>query len=168
MWEITLSGQILATLWSVPVGAALCLLYDTLRVLRRKFRTGLMVAMVSDILFFVLAAFVIFCIFLIFCAGQIRFYVFLGALIGFLLCRFTISRIFTKVFAWLITLLCRLFARIGRLLRFITRILRKFFGKIAYFAKNIAKKVLQPIRGLMYNLKVKKLFRRIPHRLMNR
>lgn len=156
MWEITLSGQVAATLWSVPVGAALCLVYDVLRVLRSRLRTGLLAAVVGDILFFVFAAFVTFCIFLIFCSGQIRLYVFIGLLAGFLLCRFTLSRIFTRLFAALFNLIFRLLALFGSAVGVLLTVLQNFFGKIANFALNIVKKLLQPVVGLLYNLKQNK------------
>lgn len=143
-------------MWSVPVGAALCLLYDIIRIIRRRLKTGLPFAIVSDILFFAFCAFVAFCIFLVFCSGQIRFYVFLGLLAGFLICRFTVSKIFIGFIDLLLSFIIKVLRLLSKGLAFILHPIGRFLSKTSDFTLNILKKLLQPMQRLLYNLKVKK------------
>lgn len=156
MWEITLSSQVEATLWSVPVGAALCLIYDFIRITRREFKTGIVFALISDILFFAFAAFITFCIFLIFCSGQIRFYVFWGLLSGFLIFRFTFSRFVIAIFTSIISLISWFVRPIIASLERMVKLFVKKLRKIVEFTVNILKKLLQPMCEMMYNLRSRK------------
>ena len=74
------------------------LVYEFYRLLRRIFGTGRIVTAVFDILF-VLCAFFIFAYILYLAnAGQLRFYLLLGYVLGFLLYVFGISRLLNTIY----------------------------------------------------------------------
>ncbi len=52
---------------------------------------------VFDIIFFTLVGFFDFCLFLVFCNGEIRGFIFAGEILGFLLCRITLSKAYIPV-----------------------------------------------------------------------
>ncbi len=156
MWEISIHAQLMGTLYSIPAGAAFCLLYDLIRIVRKCVRPHPAVDFLLDIFYWVVCAFATFSLFLIFSSGQIRWYVFFGLLVGFLLFRFTLSRWIIRFSFRLIDLLRRLLRRIGRVLRPVFRKIFAFFRKMSKKGESLLKKLLQPLCRLLYNLKTGK------------
>ena len=96
MWEIDLKNQIITFLISLFLGGCFCLCFDIFSVfLRGKTKAG---QFLSDTFFFVIVAFVDFCFFLAASNGEIRLYILIGELMGFYLCKTTLSRFFTPFF----------------------------------------------------------------------
>lgn len=106
MWEIAVSLQAEAFLWSVALGAALCLIYDIQRAFRRAVKYANAVIAAGDILYFSAAAVLSFLFLLVFCCGQIRGFVLLGEAVGFAACRLTLSRLWMKILLRLSAALC--------------------------------------------------------------
>ncbi len=77
-----LSAQSLAFLLSVGFGAALGLLYELFRVLRRRSSARLWPILLQDVLFFALCAFASLSFLHVVYEGQARFYFFLGGMFG--------------------------------------------------------------------------------------
>lgn len=156
MWEISIQSQLMGTLYSIPAGAAFCLLYDLIRIVRRCVRPRPAVDFLLDVFYWVICAFATFSLFLVFSSGQIRWYVFFGLLVGFLLFRFTLSRWIIRLSFFLIDRLCRLFRRVGGFLRPKCRKIFAFFRKMFKKGGDLLKKLLQPLCKMLYNLKTKK------------
>ncbi len=74
------------------MGAALCLLYDLFRILRLVFSSGKAVAFAEDVLWFSVAAIATYMLCLARCNGEVRSYIIIGEIIGFIICRLTASR----------------------------------------------------------------------------
>ena len=98
MWEISLSLQIEAFLWSLFFGAVFCIAFDLLCLIDTELSFGKITVAVLDILFFALLGFFDFCFFLVFCNGEIRGYVFVGEIIGFFLCKKLLKFFYMAVF----------------------------------------------------------------------
>ena len=94
MWEISLSLQIEAFVWSIFLGALFCISFDLLNEFGEEFLSSKALVFILDILFFVTLGFVDFCFFLAFCNGEIRGYVFIGEIIGFYLCKKTLAKVY--------------------------------------------------------------------------
>lgn len=109
MWEISNALQAESFLAAVALGAALCLLYDLFRLDRMIFRRSTVAVVFADILFWVIAAFAVFCLLLLTTNGQVRGFVLLAVLVGFWIWRLTASR--------LVELLRRPLSRVVRRLR---------------------------------------------------
>lgn len=86
-------------LMSVLLGAALGVVYDCFRVLRIVFPPAAKNApvIVQDIIFWLIYGFAIFCYSTLAARGQIRFFIFFGSLIGFVLYIMTIGNFITGV-----------------------------------------------------------------------
>lgn len=108
MWEISLNHQIVTVLLSVFMGAIFCLLYDNFKAVRLYFHFKTFWVFISDILFFVLLALIEFCFLLSRTAGEIRGFVLATELVGFFLCRYTLSKIYLKVLKLFLGLLNRI------------------------------------------------------------
>lgn len=147
MQGIDVSAQAVTFLLSLALGALLCLFYDILRVLHMTSVNGFAEVIVSDLIFWLVAAMATYCFLLIRCLGQIRLYVLFGILVGFLIVHFTVSNIFMKIMR---SVFKALYAVIG----FIKKILLFVFSPIMRFLKKLSfkvKKFLQDKAGLLYN-----------------
>lgn len=110
MWEIDLSWQIQGFLCSMLCGICICTVFDILNIfVSRLSKKGIFV---FDIVFFVFVAFFDFCLFLVFCNGEIRGFIFAGEILGFLLCKLTLARAYIPVVFLIIKLIKRPLLRI--------------------------------------------------------
>jgi spore cortex biosynthesis protein YabQ len=149
---------------SVLLGIALCLIYDFFRVLRMSFSPSTAVIFIEDILYALICASLTFSLLLLRCSGKMRLYVFAGELIGFLLCRFTVSRVIVFVFSKIISAVKSLIFWIDKrfikpLFTFIYSIICRFSNCLKIISKKVsifAKKALQRGRELLYNVNIKK------------
>lgn len=87
----------LLALWSLAVGAFLCAVYDIFRVFRLGKRQNSVLLFFSDIVFSLICAFSMLLLFFNLSYGKMRLYAFVCALGGFLVWRFTLSRIYISV-----------------------------------------------------------------------
>ncbi len=97
MWEINLTNQITSFLLSLALGIAFCLVYDILRVAHKLGLNSFWAVFFTDIIYWVVASFVTFLFLIARTNGELRGYIFVGEIIGFFLCRMTISRLFFSV-----------------------------------------------------------------------
>ncbi|MBQ5346602.1 MAG: spore cortex biosynthesis protein YabQ [Ruminococcus sp.] len=102
------------------------LLYEPLRVFYKLGFNGKIFYFICDTLFMIICGVITFYFSLAFLEGQIRFFVFLGEILGFIVYYHTIRRLFDVVFNPIITIF-----------------------------KKILKKLLKTSRKVMYNIKIK-------------
>lgn len=171
--EVGFGTQAVTFLWAVAAGAGLCLLYDLFRILRLALRSKNPGIFLQDLLYSFLAAIVTYLLLLARCRGELRGFVLLGELLGFLICRLTVSAVLYSAASKLIFLMRRLkkwFKR--RILRPLWRILRQIFGFFGKLAKKLweglkslrkfgpkAKKGLKHTGELVYNQPVRRKVR---------
>ncbi len=89
-------------LWSLAAGAALMLLYDLFRILRLAFPAPPWAVFGQDVLFFAIAGVTTFLFLLYSNGGVLRFFVFLGELIGGTLYYCTVGALVYKAAGWII------------------------------------------------------------------
>lgn len=147
MGHIDVVQEVLTFLMSIGLGAAYCILYDIVRALHKTFVKGFFEVLVLDLTFWTVLTFCSFFFNILRCLGQVRLFVLIGHLIGFLLLKATFSRF---VFAALV----KLMSVFGVVLRKISDCAAGFLFSVE---KNIkkrlqnAKKLLQHNMGLLYN-----------------
>ncbi len=159
MWSISFADQTLTFFLSLLFGAVLCLLYDLFRLFRLSHKPSAPGIFLQDVLYFVLCGFLTYCFFIVRCSGEIRGYVLLGELLGFLACRCTLSAVLLWLARHIYRILRRIFRVLLRPLRAAVLFLRKkwtpvyaFLRKIPYFGVKTAKKLLKGSGHLVYNL----------------
>lgn len=106
-----LSTQIRTFLFIVITGIVLGILFDTYRVLRRRFRPPWLVTSLTDLLYCLLASAIAFTALLASNWGELRFYVYIALLVGIIAYYRLVSQYvmkFIMVLLLLITKLCRL------------------------------------------------------------
>lgn len=136
MWEISNLSQLSGFLYSVIIGVIFGFIYDVLRALRivKSFKN--ISVFFQDVFYFIIIANMTFIFFLAVTKGEIRLYILIGVLVGFLAYFFTLSKFFTILFKLL-------FSKIFNLFSLIFNLFYRFFNlcdlKISTFFKNILK-----------------------------
>lgn len=163
MWEISVSGQVAAFLFSLVLGAVLSLVYDIIRVTRKIGLDSFAQVFIGDVLFFSVSAVVVFIYLVGVTNGEIRGYVIFSVAIGFALYRFTVGRA-------IFYLLCKFSLFLSCIFKLLSGFLFKFFSfceKPVDFAVskvsslgvrgfNIIKKLLKNISSMLYTTKDKR------------
>jgi spore cortex biosynthesis protein YabQ len=167
---VSVSSQAYVFFCTIVGGMAIALVYDFFRIFRRAVKTGGLVTYVQDLLYWIMAALILFFTVYYSNDGELRVYVFIGALLGVIFYALLFSRavmssslFIIKIVSWVIKglifilsypirLIWRLLATpAGRLLRSSWRVVRKTgsrgrvrFSKLKFWAKsvrNIRKKI---------------------------
>ena len=139
MWEISNSGQAFSFLLAVVLGGIFCLFFDVFRSIRKNFEHSILAVFAEDILYFAVITPITFCFLLATTNGELRFYVFFAMLLGFIITRLTVSRVFMALVCGLLRLLSLFSKAFYGFLRKVKVIFENFFKK----ALNIRKKLLK-------------------------
>ncbi len=144
MWEIDISHQLLFFGRSVILGIIYCLLYDILRALRRAKKISDIAVAVQDIIYFIIISPITFLYLLAATNGELRFYIFLGIFLGFLLFFYTVSRIWVAIlkacFSAIFSIFNEIFTLQNAFFSKTNRFLEKYFKKTVNFFKKALKK----------------------------
>lgn len=156
---ITLTEQTLIFLYSCVLGVALSCYLDLFRVVRLILGNPKTVTFVCDLLYFLSGTLFVYLFFVRYCSGQIRVYVLVGALLGFLVCHFSVSALFMRLAVWVVRIVRKI---LGTLAKPFIRIGRFAGGKIKKRRaalllkrenqKKIKQNDLKPKRRVVYNL----------------
>ena len=149
MWEININDQIVTLLFSLVLGAAVCVLYDAFRAIRCAVDHSTVAVFFEDILFWVLAALVNFIFLMGRTGGGLRGYVFIGEIVGFFVFRFTVSRFTVAALSWTVAFAVKIYAafvsKTADLFCSIWNILRRVFG----FLQEKSKRVIKSVKKLL-------------------
>ena len=145
MWEINNSLQLLSFIRSLILGVLLCVLYDFIKSLRLTADFSAITIFFQDIIYSVIASFITFIFLLSVTNGEMRGYVILGILAGFIISRFTLSRLFFKF-------LKLVFGGIKRLFEVISKWFYRKFDQLTEKMIKIFKKTLKTVKKLLKNL----------------
>lgn len=116
----------LILLYSLGMGIFITFVYDILRIIRRVYAHNIILVSLEDILFWIFSAIAVFYLMHTESNGTLRWFAVLGALVGMLLYKKTISPFFVK---WVSLGLQKLFAWIGKIMHILLRPFRFLVGK---------------------------------------
>lgn len=116
----------LILLYSLGMGIFITFVYDILRIIRRVYAHNNILISLEDILFWIFSAIAVFYLMHAQSNGTLRWFAVLGALVGMLLYKKTISPFFVK---WVSLGLQKLFAWIGKIIRILLRLFCFLAGK---------------------------------------
>ena len=145
MWEINNSLQLLSFIRSLILGVLLCVLYDFIKSARLTADFSAITIFLQDIIYSCISAFVTFIFLLSVTNGEMRGYVILGILAGFIISRFTLSRLFCKF-------LKLVFGGIKRLFEVVSKWFYCNFDQLTEKIIKISKKTLKTVKKLLKNL----------------
>lgn len=121
-------------------GIIIGLLFDFFRILRISFKTKDFVTYIEDFIFWLLTGIILLYSIFIFNNGEIRFFMFLGIIIGIVLYLLIVSKYIIKFSVTILNFIKKL---IAIPIKFIIKILKKiFFRPISFIIINIRKKVI--------------------------
>lgn len=86
-------------------GVIIGLIFDFFRILRKAFKTNNLITYIEDILFWILTGISIIIFMCNFSDGNLRLYMLIGLILGFLIYIFTISKYIIKFFVYIINIL---------------------------------------------------------------
>lgn len=159
MGEVDFEYQLLTFLLSVALGIIICVLYDVLRITHKHCDKNGLIIFVTDILFWIIAAFLTYILLLLRCMGSIRVFVLLGEAIGFLLFRQSASDILLTVAEFIIKIIKKIIFAVKIPLRICYKAAAKLLLAANIICKiivNWLKKHLKLRDYVLYNLFVKK------------
>ncbi len=150
MWEISNTSQAVNFLYSVVLGVLFAFVYDFFRSLRKCKPHTILSVFMEDISYFFILSVITFVFLLALTNGQVRAYILIGILLGFLLFIFTLSKYYIIAMSFLLKLFFHL-------LNLISKGFYLIIGKmdcfIIGFLKNTSKclkKGLKKLMGLLY------------------
>lgn len=145
--------------YALGFGFLLGILYDIFRTVRVIVSDSKGFVLFMDLLYFTVCAFFIFCFNLIVDNGQIKIYVILGEIIGWLVYYFSFGAIALKLSNAVIVFVRKLFRAIFKPFRRFFRVLKRKMQILCRSFKKIIKKSdkktkfnLQKHKGMVYNL----------------
>ena len=141
-------------------GILIGFLFDFFRILRKSFSTGHILTALEDIIFWILAGFIILYSIFAYNNGIIRGYMFLGVFCGILLYILTISKFFIKINVTIINFIKRFIGFILKPLQWIFNITKTIiFKPISNFfikaIKILKKYIIKALNILKFNRKIK-------------
>ncbi len=116
-------------------------LFDIFRVLRKSFKTSDIITYIEDILFWIVAGVLTLYFIFNYNNGEIRFFIFLGIILGISIYILTISKYFMKITVGIISIIKQIVKKIIIYpLKFILNIVKKLlFRPISFIIINIRK-----------------------------
>lgn len=160
MWEINVGDQFATFLYSLALGGMLCLIYDILRAARKVGLDSTAAVFISDILFWIFSAFLVFIFLIARTNGEVRGYVLFSCLIGFVIFRLTLSKLSFAVFKYILGILSLILNKISVFSAYLIGKSEEILSKASQIAvKNfksigkIVKKVLKSVRVMLYTKK---------------
>ena len=150
MWEINNSLQLLSFLRSVVLGIFLCVLYDFIKSLRLTVNFSDIAIFLQDLAYSLVASFITFIFLLSVTNGEMRGYVMLGISAGFILSRFTLSRLLCKFLKFIFGGSKRLFGVISKGFYGVFDLLTEKMIKICKKTLKTVKKLLKNLDSLVY------------------
>ena len=158
-----MGGQITAFLYSLLLGAVLCLFYDIIRATRKAGADSFFAVFIGDILFWIISAVAVFIFLVSVTNGEIRGYILFSAAVGFMLYRFTVGKpvffVLCFIFSFVSGIMNKLSIAVARFCCSFEKKITVLLGKTSLILKGCAstvKKLLKSVRHMLYTDKNKK------------
>lgn len=152
------NGEVLIFLWSLVSGAIIMVTYDFFSVFTSKENMSILVLNIFDGVFVVSATAVMMFILLNVSNGYIRSFEFIGAAIGGILYKITLSRLFTTLFQQIIRTFFVIFNIFCKILLTPLKFMYKIiYNTISVLIKAVSKSLLPVLRWLaLFKISLKK------------
>lgn len=138
-----MNNMVLIQLYSFIIyivsGIIIGIFFDLFRILRRSFITSDIITYLQDIIFWLGSGFFLLFIIFKFNNGEVRFYIFIGLLLGGLIYLLTISKYFVKINVKIITFIKNLIYKIFKILFYPFKVI--FIKPFTFLVININKKI---------------------------
>lgn len=129
------SEQIYVFLATLYGGILIGFIYDLYRIFRRIFKPNKIATIIEDFVFWIVISIAAVAVLLFSNEGQIRFYMFLGFMIGAFLYNRVLSKFVINIMIFLLRIIKKMLLKIVTLLLYPFRILKKLFLRPLGFVK---------------------------------
>jgi spore cortex biosynthesis protein YabQ len=139
---ITVAEQVRIFLYAIAGGAAVAFLYDLLRIKRRAVKTSVIFVNIEDLVYWVVAAVLIF--FTVYGSnnGEIRGYIFIGNIIGVALYLLLFSKIIIASSMAIINMIVKIFKFIWKIISYPFKLIFKILAiPVVFFVKLVKRPV---------------------------
>lgn len=126
---LSVTAEFSVFLWCIVCGSIAALIFDVFRIIRRLIYSGCLKTSIEDILYWIIAGFLIYYFALLFNGGEIRFYMFAGIITGALLYFTTASPLIINGFVYLIRVIFKILSFIFKILYSPVKLILKIIGK---------------------------------------
>ncbi|MBP0979085.1 MAG: spore cortex biosynthesis protein YabQ [Oscillospiraceae bacterium] len=150
--NIIISEQLIFFLRSILLGVILGFVFDVFKILRLLVKHNNIFVFIEDILFFCISAIFSYSFLINISYGQIRLFILIGQLIGFILYKLSVSNFVVKLIVFVINLFLRTIVR--PIYKFALCIFKVIFVNLTkFFIKNVnfLKKLLKNRIDIVYN-----------------
>ena len=158
MWYINIADQTITFLLSLAMGCVFCLLYDCFRILRIINNYSKTAIFIQDILYWIICAFLCCCFLIIRCSGEIRGYVLVGSLLGWIIFRLTLSVLILALAKHILRFARWVYSKVSKPVKALFKFIRKKYRAISKFLRkmilkmfNNTKKLLKVKKHIVYN-----------------
>jgi spore cortex biosynthesis protein YabQ len=129
---LSVQVQMYYFLSTIVAGLFVGIMFDTYRILRGFNTPNKFITAISDLLFWIFAALVVFIFFLYTNNGDLRYYTFVGLFLGLFIYFKTISKPFGNILKWIIYIIIKAFRMLIVLLLYPLRMLRYLMNYLFY------------------------------------
>ena len=139
---------------SILLGCVFCFFYDLLRALRKAYHNSFIAINIFDIMYWIISAFITFVFLIARTNGEIRGFVLLGELMGFVLFRVIISKYIVGILGWIFIKLATIKQKIDSLFYLYFDKIEKRILKTIKYAPKIFKSIKKFLKNgfkLLYN-----------------
>lgn len=147
---ISVSHELTVLLFSALSGSIISLIFDMLKIIRKKSSAGIFISALSDVLFWLFATIIMFFAIYFINRGKLRFYQFAGAIIGAILYFSLLSEWISAFLRHFIDIFCRIFEFFFKILLTPLKISYKLLCVSLSF---VAKPVIRLLRNLACKVK---------------
>lgn len=138
--------QTAMVVWSLIIGAVLCGIYDVFRVMRLRKKQNSILLFINDFSFCIIATVFMLLMFFNLSYGRVRAYAFLFVFIGFMVWRYTISRLYMAV--------------ISKILEITDKILTSIKIRVSPYVKKASRKIYKTCRKPFEKVKFGRKFKK--------
>jgi spore cortex biosynthesis protein YabQ len=138
-------------LYSVIGGMAIAFVYDVFRIKRKTINTSTFIIYIEDFLYWIIVAIIMFLVVYFGNEGEIRGYIFIGAIIGAVLYILLFSRIIMKIFLTIINIIIIVLKTVWKVLSYPFKIIFKILGIPARFFLKQLRKLFRRTRRIGKN-----------------
>lgn len=153
MWEIHNLSQISGFMYAMILGSLFSLFYDVFRSFRSVKTHSIVLVFIEDLIYFFIIAILSFIFFLSITAGEIRGYILIGILVGFLCFYILLSRYCIYMFTFIFNTLFNIFKLFSKWFYIIFAKIDRFFTKYLKNKLKCYKKGLKKLKVLLYTSK---------------
>lgn len=146
MWDTTITLQPKIFLYSIILGILISIYFDLFKSVRQLCDFSELQVFFQDIAFFLVVTPCVFMFLQSFTYGELRGFVFIGLILGFLMWRFTLSRYFVYLLVFVFGFFIKSFS-------YLSGKISHFFDSLILFSTQKIKKFLKMVKKAVFSLK---------------